>query len=148
MAEDNMTLRQWQIRYKNGEFNNPGRYTMCKAGWYDWFCNDSSLKNRLDKMAKIIIQIKDKKDGGRVDLDNTYVWFKNNCPLAYPLYDDFRISDIYTGKNLFVVDMPSDYTRKTQKAGYVVYSLENDYRKPIFVCNDLRVLVKWFNNEV
>ena len=144
MENSETSLRQWQKNYKNGAYNNPGFQTMCKAGWYDWFCKDTSLKGKLDKMAKIIIQI---SDNGKVDLDNSYVWFKNNCPLAYPLYDDFRIADRETGRNIYVVDMPSEYTKQTQGAGYVVYGLVNDYREPLFKCNDMRDLVKWFNNK-
>lgn len=145
MANGEISIRQWQNNYKNGLYNNPNRQTMCDAGWYDWFCNDSSLKGRLDKMAKIIMKI---QDGGRVDLDNYYVWFKNNCPLAYPLYDDFRIADRETGRNVFVVEMISEFTKQTQKANYVIFGVENNYHEPLFKCNDAREVVKWLNGQI
>ena len=40
------------------------------------FCRDTSLKNKTKKMGNIIKQI---KRCGRVNLAETYVWFKNNC---------------------------------------------------------------------
>ena len=48
---------------------------------------DTSLTNKTKKMGNIIKQI---KPGGKVDLETSYVWFKNNCPINGPLYDDFR----------------------------------------------------------
>jgi hypothetical protein len=51
-------------------------------------------------MGNIVKQL---KDGGKVNLETMYVWFKNNCPLAGSLYDDFRIADIETGETLFTI---------------------------------------------
>jgi hypothetical protein len=58
-------LSEWIQRFKSGEFNKPDTTTQIKAGWFDWFCRDSSLANKTVKMGNIIKQI---KAGGKVDL--------------------------------------------------------------------------------
>jgi hypothetical protein len=57
--------------------------------FYDWFCKDSSLERKANKLfpqvKKFIAANPD------IDILSTYVFFKNNCPMRGPLYDDFRI---------------------------------------------------------
>ena len=95
-----MSLRQWQEEYSKGAFDGKDVITQCEAGWYDWFCRDSSLANKTKKLAEPIMQL---IDSDKIDRDKMYVWFKNNCPLGGPLYDDFRIADIETGNVLYTV---------------------------------------------
>ena len=137
----NISLRQWQKNYLDGKYDKNSVKVMCDAGWYDWFCKDSSLKNRLDKMAKIILQLKDSE---KIKLDAYNVWFKNNCPVHYPLYDDFRISD--GDENIYVVAMNSEFTKELYGANYVVWNREHGWREPIFKCYSSRELVNWFNS--
>ena len=59
--------------------------------FYDWFCQDQSLKNRA---KKFIPKLKFLVKMGILDGDNLYVWFKNNCPLCGNLYDDMRFSTL------------------------------------------------------
>jgi len=58
--------------------------------FYDWFCKDAALERKANilfpKVKKFI-------QSTRVDILDTYVFFKNNCPVNGPLYDDFRICD-------------------------------------------------------
>jgi len=58
--------------------------------FYDWFCKDSALERKANilfpKVKKFI-------ESTQVDILDTYVFFKNNCPVNGPLYDDFRICD-------------------------------------------------------
>jgi hypothetical protein len=57
--------------------------------FYDWFCKDSSLKRRSDKLKlKLNFLVK----SGLVNPDNL-VTFKNNCPVNGKLYDDIRLSN-------------------------------------------------------
>jgi hypothetical protein len=57
--------------------------------FYDWFCRESSLERKANKLfpqvKKFIAANPD------IDILSTYVFFKNNCPMRGPLYDDFRI---------------------------------------------------------
>ena len=131
-------LSEWIQRFKSGEFNKPDTTTQIKAGWFDWFCRDSSLANKTVKMGNIIKQI---KAGGKVDLESSYVWFKNNCPLSGPLYDDFRIADIKNNNNLFVVQIDCVWN----DSKYTVFERLDGFEKPVFQTDSSRELVKWFN---
>ncbi|MBU1093577.1 MAG: hypothetical protein KKH01_03850 [Firmicutes bacterium] len=131
-------LSEWIQRFKSGEFDKPDSTTQIKAGWFDWFCRDSSLANKTIKIGNIIKQI---KVGGKVDLETSYVWFKNNCPLNGPLYDDFRIADIENNSNLFVVQIDCVWN----DSRYTVFERLDGFEKPVFQADSSRELVKWFN---
>ena len=131
-------LSEWIQRFKSGEFDKPDTTTQIKAGWFDWFCRDSSLANKTIKMGSIIKQF---KAGGKADLETSYVWFKNNCPLNGPLYDDFRIADIENNNNLFVVQIDCVWN----DFKYTVFERLDGFEKPVFQTESSRELVKWFN---
>jgi hypothetical protein len=131
-------LSEWIQRFNTGEFDKPDTKAQIEAGWFDWFCRDSSLANKTKKMGNIIKQI---KMGGKVDLETSYVWFKNNCPLNGPLYDDFRIADIENNNNLFVVQIDCVWN----DSRYTVFERLDGFEKPVFQTDSSRELVKWFN---
>lgn len=59
--------------------------------FFDWFCTEKSLERR----AKAIIpKLKFLVDQGILNVNKTYLWLKNNCPLYGDLYDDIRISTL------------------------------------------------------
>lgn len=96
-------------------------------GFYDWFCKDSSLKNKAEKLVSRLQTIL--KNNKRFDTTKTYVFFKNNCPCCGGLYDDFRICNIETGKVLYTVT-PRD-PHKNNKAS--IWSAENDFKEPLVI---------------
>lgn len=132
------SIKKWIARFQNNEFASRDRNTQINAGWYDWFCSHESLRNRLYKMGKIVSKV---KEGGKVDMNNWYVWFKNNCPFVGPLYDDFRFADIETGEVQFTISI--DEKRTGHK--YNVWGRRNQFKEPIIQFEDSRDLVKWLN---
>ena len=118
------TLRQQLEAFETGVFleSDGQKDTGCFV-FYDWFCKDSSLKRKAEslfKKTKLFVKMKD------VDLDNTYVFFKNNCPAVGPLYDDFRICDIESGNVLYTVTPKSGHTGKAE-----VWGRENGFEEPL-----------------
>lgn len=137
--EEKITVRQWKENYINGMYNEKDCHTMCEAGWYDWFCSDKALCNRLKKFGSII-----KKIDNDFILDNYYVWFKNNCPCRGPLYDDMRFEPMDENLRdelyfLVCVDCPWD----NKKFGIV--TARNNYEKEYEFATQKEV-VEWINN--
>jgi hypothetical protein len=53
--------------------------------WYDWFCANSSLKNRTAQLAKLVLRL---TSDGRLNTKTDTIQFKNCCPASDdPLYD-------------------------------------------------------------
>jgi hypothetical protein len=84
--------------FEKGIFlDSDGNESWC-FNFYDWFCKDTSLETKSRSLyAKVK---KFLKANPWIDTSKVYVFFKNNCPVGGPLYDDFRIcneeSVIYT----------------------------------------------------
>jgi len=141
--KDRIALSQWIENFLNGQYDAADVKTQILAGWYDWFCKDSSLVNKTKKMGNIIKQV---KDGGKVNLKDWYVWFKNNCPLNGPLYDDFRFARLDTGDVQLTIQIDccwnnhrfSVWGRKSEDA-------EFEHEKALFETDSQRELVKWLN---
>ena len=143
--KERIPLKQWIDEFLNGNFDKEDVKTQILAGWYDWFCKDSSLKNKTKKMGNIIKQI---KAGGKVNLKDWYVWFKNNCPLNGPLYDDFRFARLDTGDVQLTIQINccwnehrfSVWGRRTEDADF-------EHDKALFETDSQRELVKWLNSK-
>ena len=137
--EKNMTIREFMDRWNNGDFSGGSFREMVDAGWYDWFCSDSSLLNRTKKIVNIL-------NGITNDwvLDNFHVWFKNNCPASnHPLYDDVRFEPMdYDKRDELFFCVTIDDKRQDHK--YCIFTARNGYRDEAFADN-VRDVWKFIN---
>lgn len=141
--KERISISNWIDKFNNGDYSSEDVKTQILAGWYDWFCKDSSLANKTKKMGNIIKQI---KSGGKVDLQNWYVWFKNNCPFNGPLYDDFRFAKLDTGDVQFTIQINCCWNKHRYSVwGRKGEDREFQHEEPLFETDSLRDLVKWFN---
>lgn len=118
----NLSIRDYLTKFDNGDFDSADRATQCDAGWYDWFCKDSSLQRKTVALTRKVKQL---VLSDKVDIYKNYVFFKNNCPLHGPLYDDFRICDIDTGDVLYTVSPKDRDGRAT------VWGKDNNFDAPL-----------------
>lgn len=146
--KDRISIKEWIDKFLSGEFDKKDSFsedikTQIQAGWYDWFCKDSSLAAKTKKMGNIVRQI---KSGGKVNLDNWYVWFKNNCPLNGPLYDDFRFAKLDTGDVQMTIQINCCWNKHRYSVwGRKGEDKEFEHENPLFETDSLKDLVKWFN---
>ena len=123
---NNLTLRQWIQNFEESKYYSKDREIQVEAGWYDWFCKDTSLAHKTRILGKKVIQI---SKSSKINLDTMYVFFKNNCPMNGSLYDDFRICDLETGDVIYTITPSEGYTRTKGQAS--VWGKENDFKESL-----------------
>lgn len=84
--------------------------------WYDWFCPDSQLTRRGISLLKRLYVISKSK---RFNPETCYVFFKNNCPVSGPTYDDFRIVDDESRDVFYTVNSDA------------VWGIDNNFEEPL-----------------
>lgn len=133
-----LSVRQWQEAFRTGQFDDKSFGTQCKAGWYDWFCKDETLASRLKKISRVVMGITEP-----FILDNYYVWFKNNCPVMGPLYDDVRFEPLVGERDgrYFLVALDSPH----EKRKWALITERHGFDAPEFQCDHVRDMVKYIN---
>ena len=135
---ENISVREWQDRFKSGYYDSKNLVAQLDAGWYDWFCPGAALAGRLQKIAKVVMGITDP-----FILDNYYVWFKNNCPGAGPLYDDVRFEPLTGERNgkYFLVSLDSPHERMK----WALVTERFGFSTPEFECANVREMIRYVN---
>lgn len=119
-----------QIKTNFSQFRNDSSH-----GFFDWFCRDSALMGRSEKLIAKLMSI---VESTKIDKDNYYVFFKNNCPCNGDLYDDFRICDLESGEVIYTIVPKSAHSGKAE-----VWGKENGFELPV-VAGSWRDVKKFF----
>jgi hypothetical protein len=129
------TLRKQLEAFDNGKYlDSDGKESWC-FNFYDWFCKDESLKRKADTLFRQVKKFVAANPD--IDQDKHYVFFKNNCPMNGPLYDDFRICDIEGGDVQYNVTAKSGHTQQAE-----VYTRANGFNGPARVGKTFTDLVR------
>lgn len=133
MGKVNLKMQLQEFEKANYLESDGSSNTGC-YNFYDWFCKDSSLQNKAEKLFKATKRFCEKFN---IDTDKYYVFFKNNCPMIGPLYDDFRICDAKTGKVIYNVIPKSGHSGNAE-----IYSKEHGFQEPLYEGKNLREIYK------
>lgn len=132
------TLAEFVSMFRTGCFDNPDVKVQIRAGWFDWFCRDSSLANKTKRLGRIVCRIANSK---KFDATKVYVFFKNNCPMVGKLYDSFSICDKETGDVLYWVTPSVGYAKDHGQAQVVAAP---NFGEPV-VEGTVKDIVEFFN---
>ena len=129
-----ITLKQQLEAFDRGIIlDSDGGKSDC-YNFYDWFCDNASLKNKSIKLFK---QVKRWVKFRNTDTEKVYVFFKNNCPGSGSLYDDFRICDIETCDVIWTI------TPKCGRSGKAeVWGRANEFNEAIAVADNMSGIYK------
>ena len=109
-----MNVSTWIEKYDDNAWVIKAVEVQCDAGWYDWFCNDEALPGKTARLGKKVKQI---AESSKINKETMYVWFKNNCPMNGPLYDDFRFADMETGEVQYTITPRSGHSGEAEVWG-------------------------------
>jgi hypothetical protein len=119
----NMNIATFADRFIRGDFDINSPKIQIDAGWYDWFCRDTALAAKTQKLGKKVLQL---MKSTKIDIEKNYVFFKNNCPMRGGLYDDFRVCDMETGDVIFTIVPRCTHSGKAE-----VWGRENNFNGPL-----------------
>ncbi len=137
MTETRMSVQEFVGKFVCGEFDSTDTETQIKAGWYDWFCDSKSLARRTQTLGKLLVAIAKSK---KFDPKNTYVFFKNNCPVNGGLYDSFSICSLDQGRAvLFWVSPKCTHSGKAE-----VYDMQSETSETPVVLGTVQDIKNYF----
>lgn len=120
---NNLSIKEFASKFQAGKFDSVDVKTQCDAGWYDWFCKNTSLAKKTQTLGKKVLQL---MNSDKINPDKQYVFFKNNCPMNGPLYDSFSICDLESNDVIYWITPKSGHTGKAE-----VYGKDNDFKEAL-----------------
>ena len=144
MLEKRMSIKEFQERFKSGEFDGEDIMTQIKAGWCDWFCSERLLSKKTKTLGNFVLELKNSK---RVNLEKHYVSFKNNCSSLGSKYDSVSICDIETEDPLYVVSFNEKWAKEKFGGSVNVYDVASgNFSEPIVSGRQVDALA-WLNEQ-
>ena len=134
-----ISLEEWQQNYNDGLYNSPDLDTQLSAGWFDWFCEETELSERLEPLASIVSKL---KNSTKVDVTTMYVFFENQQPVDKASYDDFKICSLNSDAVYYTVVLNSPY----EDHKWIVYGYENNFSEAIINFDKDSDLIEWLND--
>ena len=120
----NVNLKTQLESFANGIYlDSDGTESYC-FNFYDWFCEDSELEDKANELFTETAIFVEKFE---IDLNNHYVFFKNNCPMSGDLYDSFSICEVESGNVVYWVTPKSGHTNMAEICGKA-----NNFEEPLY----------------
>lgn len=133
--EKRMSIRTFRDRYRNGDFRSQNREDQIEAGWYDWFCHESELAERLATLWNVLEGV----DSENI-LDNYSVQFKNNSTLEGALYDSITFIPLEDNSNKLRFCVAIDDKRRKGKYTILIFRNQNNCKDEMFFDDVIDVL--------
>lgn len=137
-----IALRQWRENFNSGAYDAKDNDTQCTAGWYDWFCHDGELANRLIPFGRLAEHIR----SDRI-LDGYRVWFVNVSPCDADTYDQVRFEPLDRSRRnelYFVVSVDECRDLDGMEDKYKVYTARTRYERE-FSTDDPGTMAEWID---
>lgn len=133
-----LSVREWQQKYANGEFDSPDLNTQHRAGWHERLDNPYYLADKLKKLARIVMGIKDP-----FILDHYNVQFNVACHLTGVFNGEiyFDPLKVEQGDSRFSIMVDSPHEDKM----YALYTERGGIYEPELSCRDRQVLLTYLN---
>lgn len=121
MTPEEISVRQWQEKFRAGVFDSKNLDTQRQAGWWDWHCHWDALAGRLKRIAPVVTGIREP-----IILDNYSLWFANvQSPGRKAVYDRVQFEPLGPdrGGRIFRIDYknpdePEKWTLYTERFGF------------------------------
>jgi len=139
--DTHQSIRSFLKNFEEGKYDSADVKTQCEAGWFDWFCKESSLQRKTQNLVKKLKRI---VDSPLINQDTMYVFFKNNSPMRGSLYDDFRICSLTDDGDVIFTITPSS-GQESMKGKASVWGRQNDFEEAL-VEGTWQEVVNWFKN--
>lgn len=141
--ENKYNIKEWIEKFDNGDFDKSDKDIQIEAGWYDWFCDDNELVDRLQYLGHII---KELSNSPRINIETSSVSFRNVCPLDFPLYDTITFNKGYSQNDtLYWIEIDSASLKHKFGVFEIKHAIRTGFSEPVFACDTEEDLIKWFN---
>lgn len=123
---DNISIREFLKNYKNGKYDDYDMKIQLDAGWRDWSCDESLLRDKTDRLVRYLKTI---VRSPKINIDTMYLIFMNHRPFNGKQYDDFRIAYLKSDEIIFRITPKSG--RQVKYGRSEVWGRENDFSEPM-----------------